>query len=325
MPALPFPGETRQHRVITVAGSRRGALTVQRYLASRWLLLLWLAVVTTNAVAADSGESTPGVYPDARIKMLDNKLRLLDALLHRNEALRRIEESPDTRVSSLLAAARDAFVKARAMRARNELESCEEELRRGLEAISTASRMAGDPEHEAQLARNRYQNLSQLVSGFNEAFTRILAERPEEARLLDLSRVDKLMQRAQAHAQRQEFEAAIGLAQEARSLLEQALASSRHQQTLVYELRFATPADEYAYEDRHNRGHEALIRLLLAERAFPEEDRNSVLAALDENARQRAEAAALADRGRTPEGIRRLEQASAKLTQTLRRLGVPVE
>jgi hypothetical protein len=289
------------------------------------LLLILTNLLTTTAVATETGAIAPAPYPEARLKLLDNKIRLFDTLLHRNEAIRRIEQSQSQQVRDLLATARAAFDQAQALRASGGIEECEREVSRGLEAFSSASRLVGDPQYQAQIARNRYRDLQQLVAGFNKAFTRIVAERIEEARLLDLSRVDRLMQRAEAHAQRDDYEAAIALAHEARGLLELALSSSRHQQTLVHELKFASPAEEYAYETQHNQGHEALIRLLLVERTYQDEVRSTALSILDENARWRSEAEALVARGQTPKAIRRLEDANARLTQALRQLGVPIQ
>ena len=297
----------------------------RRLTARLWLLLAM--VVATGAVADPpvADKAGAGAEPEARLKLLDNKLRLLDTLLHRGEAAQRIDQGAATEAKTLLGTARAAFDKARRLRLANALDECEAELGRGLQAFTSATRLAGDPERQRRLVREHYGELTRRVAGFREAFVRIVAERPVEARLLDLNDVDKLVQRAGNKAARNDYEAANVDAIQAADLLERALTRARHQQTLVYEIKFNSPAEEYAYETERNRGHEALIRLLLGERSLAEAERRSVLAVLEDNALLRARAEALAARGDNAAAIRRLEQATEILTQALRQLGAPVE
>lgn len=293
--------------------------------------LLLLAIATAGAQQAgeeaarapvDAGEADRS---EARTRLLDNKLRLLEALLHRGDAAARIELGTHAEAKSLLAGARTALEAARsACGAQLPAAPCEMQLNRGLKAFTAAAQLAGDPERQERLAGERYHELTRRIGGFREAFVRITAENPADARLLDLDRVDRLADRAAASARQRDFEAANTLAAQAAELLEQALAQARHRRTLVHALRFDSPAEEYTYESERNRGHEVLIRLLMTERTLPEGERRSILMMLEDNARARAEAEALAARGEAPAAIRRFEQATESLVRALRRLGAPI-
>lgn len=138
-----------------------------------------------------------------------------------------------------------------------------------------------------------------------------------------LARIDQLLAEADRLAAQTRLQEATGKAEAAKRIAIQALVRLKSGETVTHELRFATPADEYAYEVRRFESNKMLVGMQLQEGA-PAATRSRVTQELEAARKLRQEAANDAGAGRHDEAVKRMESAGTHLNRALQALGVPV-
>lgn len=194
-----------------------------------------------------------------------------------------------------------------------------------LRALGQALRAARSGQADAAAWRSRYYEVSARVAGFREAYARINAEMARtRGGVLDEPALDALVSQAQTQLQQGSYRESVATLVRAAVMVESALMQMRDKQTLVHELRFNSPDEEYAYEGSRNQSYEMLLQLAMTEGRLASVSQEAGVAALRDNsvARERAQAALHA--GDAKAGIRLLEAATADLMQVLRAGGMPL-
>lgn len=170
-------------------------------------------------------------------------------------------------------------------------------------------------------AGSPHSDLLDSIAAFRGSFRETAIPRgPAALALLDERRLDALLRQAEQQHKAGKGDAASATLQEAYMLTEQALIRLRDSETVVYERKFRTPADEYRYERELYRSYESLVAKAIGEagKAAPP-DVQAMAAearALDE------QATGAAQRGDYALAIRKSEGASAAMQRALERLGV---
>ena len=206
----------------------------------------------------------------------------------------------------------------------NDIKQCEMHLRQGLEAMSAASRMVKDDKRVKVARKQRYQQLHERVTSFADAYDRVVAEKSmaEVGGLLDRSQINASVKKAEALAQKGDYMTANKHLFQAANSVEAALTQARDKETLIHQLKFETPEDEYAYELQRNNSNQLLI--VVVKRKEPPQGTNikyiEKLAAENDALRQEAES--LFKQGKVRPAIETLEKGTDKLTFVLRLLGV---
>jgi ElaB/YqjD/DUF883 family membrane-anchored ribosome-binding protein len=163
------------------------------------------------------------------------------------------------------------------------------------------------------------------VAGFREAYARINAEKARSrGGVLDEPALDGLLARAEKLLHEGNYKESLASLTRAAVMVESALMQIRNQETLVHELKFNSPEEEYAYERRRNQSYEMLVEMAMTEGKLASVSQEVGTAAMRENraARERAEAALKA--GQAKAGSRGLETATGRLMQVLRAGGLPL-
>ena len=288
------------------------------------LTLLIYAESAVFAVETATLPTAPPAQQGEKQRLLDSKLRLLDMLINKSPAAARIQDSGDAEAKERLDTAISAYQEARNMLQRGQLQEAEIKLDAGLAAVADASHRVVDAQREKQLAQTHYQELSRRVLSYREAFERVVMEKKntDTSALLDHIGLQDALQQAQELAgQNRYLTANIHMARAA-ELLERALSAARHQETLVHELKFATPMEAYAYEKQRNKSYRLLIDMLRAQDTTPQ----AALALIDKfvahNDSLQQEAEILAARGDAPAATGKLEQGTDHLIRALRVGGI---
>ena len=257
-------------------------------------------------------------------RAIDSKLKLLGSLVNKSAAAARISTSSNDRALELLADARTAWQQATKARDSGNLEASEQHVKQGLQAISSASRMVEDAGRVKTAQQQRYQQLRKRVLSFSEAFQRAAAEEPDRSvkDYLNLSEVSGLLQEAEDLAHKGDFAAANQRLVKAADAVELGLSLARDKQTLVHELKFESPEEEYAYEIQRNKGYQQLIDLLKQKRAGSDTKLMYVQKMIVENDRLCEDAEALVRQGDIQAAIRELEKGTSKLERALRASGM---
>lgn len=289
------------------------------------LALVMAAVAATVTVTAGQvviAQETSAVTQRALFKRLTSKLQLLEKLLQGSSLAKRIERSGNSQAEALLATARKSLVQSEEELYAGQYEAAEAAANQGLNAVTTASRMVVDRRYEEAGDRERYQQLRKRVLSFTEAFQRVVIEKQGQdiAGLLDQKKVGELLLDAEGLVQKGNYAMANQRMTEAADAVEHALSRARDKETLLHELKFDTPVDEYNYEKQRNKSYELLVDILEKERKG--KGLEDVRAAIELNRRRRAEADELVDGGDVVAAIRTLEEGTENLARALRRSGL---
>ncbi len=272
------------------------------------------------AAAAQDAQPQMQVQRDA----LARKLKLLDRLLGESPAAARIEHSDDIEAQRLLAVARDALSQATRRYEAGDLGAAEAQIDDGLMAMTDASRRVADTRHQAQQQRKRYQSLTERVTSFLQAFQRVVAEKQGEpvAALLDQEAVSRETAEAAALADEGDYAAANERLKRVAAAIEVALSEARREETLLHELKFDSPEQEYTYEKQRNQAYKLLIELLQAKQSMSETALAHMKSMVLQNEQLRSEADALARSGDTKAAIAKLEKGTESLARALRASGL---
>ena len=295
--------------------------------SGRWRVVAFLSIVlTTHPVLLQAGERNHREVEDDNVfvRSLASKLKLLDRLVHEEKLVMRISASHNEEARRKLAEAQDLWEQAEIGFDAGNHAAAEDLASQGLAAVSVASRQVADASRRLENDRERYEKLRKRVLSFTEAFQRVVAEKSghEIASLLDRGRIDRLLQEAGQYAVSGDYEQANERAAEAAEAVETALASARERDTLLHELSFATPLEEYNYERQRNRSYRLLVDMLEREKVDDSAALVQMRIAVKENDRIRESAEELVKRDNVAAAISLLEQGTDRLAHILRMSGL---
>lgn len=261
---------------------------------------------------------------EAQRAALSRKLKLLDRLLRESPIAARVEQSNDPEAQRLLGEARDAHREATRSYEDGNLGAAEAQVDDGLMAMTDASRKVADTRRQAQQQRESYQSLSERVTSFLQAFRRVVAEKQGEpvAALLDEKSVSRETAEAAALADEGDYAAANQRLKRVAAAIEVALSEARREETLLHELKFDSPEQEYTYEKQRNQAYKLLIELLQSKQPVSETALAQMKSMVLQNEKLRSEADALARSGDTKAAIAKLEKGTERLARALRASGL---
>jgi len=272
-------------------------------------------------------QSPPGYGTDAgttSMRTLASKLQLLGRLVRGDDLVRRVTESDDEEAKNILNRAQELWQLADASFANGDNEAAGSYASEGLAAVTAVSRRVADAGRRAAEDRTRYEKMRRRVLSFSEAFQRVVLEKQGQsvAGLLNMQEVTRLLNEAERYAGNGDYNYAIEHVGHASDLVETALAKARDRDTLLHELKFNTPEDEYEYEKQRNMSYRMLIDILEREKGDNPEGLEMIRTAVEENMRIREEAEGLVQGGDVRAAISRLEQGTESLARVLRMSGL---
>lgn len=280
-----------------------------------------VVVMPAQHLTADVETAGPDL---AAMRALSSKLQLLGRLVHGEDLVRRVTASDDEEARRALARAQELWQLADASFATGDNEAAGNYAGEGLAAVTAVSRMVVDTRRRNSEDKARYETMRKRVLSFTEAFQRVALEKQDRAvaGLLNQPEVTRLLGEAEQYAARDDYAHAIEHVTHASDLVETALAKARDRDTLLHELKFDTPEDEYSYEEQRNMSYRMLVEILEREKADNPEGLASIRKAVEENTRIREEAEGLMKRGDVRAAIGRLEEGTETLARVLRMSGL---
>lgn len=284
----------------------------------RWFSAVLAAIVVTFASTA-SGQTTEGA--EAQRRLLEQKLRLVEMLLKSPAAHAREGEA-----AAGIAAGREALASARSAIDAGDLDKAAAQADLALKSVSAASRRGGPSAPLSESAqRKSLEDLGAQLASYRTSIVE-LGQDPkvgEAARTL-LTRIDAARdESARLASAGQLGEANRSLAGAYRLAVEE-IARLRQGQEVVMSLKFDSPADEFAYEQRRFSSNDILVEQMVAQ-GKAEGGRQALVDKFSAEARRiRDEAEALAKSGDHAAAVARMEQAVGQLNRALQTMGVPV-
>lgn len=277
-----------------------------------WIIRYGLVLACSGLAAAAQGQ-----VGDESRKLVEQKMRLLEMLLASPSA----KADPGgmaERGGKALASAREALAANRP-----------DDAARTLDEVLRSSAAARRPVAETSLPDSAlalaHQNLVEQVATYRASIEDLLAD-PKLA-----AAARGLLVRIDTHAAEARREAGAARLPEANRILGEAyrlavgeLARLRAGQEVVMALRFASPVEEYAYEQKRFESSQMMVGMLAGEGRAEGDRRALVDGFAAEALRLRSEAETLAQAGRHRDAVSLMEKASAQLNRALQTMGVPV-
>lgn len=290
-------------------------------------LALTFVLLLLTGLASVSLAQTPSVDSiEQKRKLIEQKIRLLDMLVN-SPAAKSTAAGRDPDSALLIEKGRQSFESAKQAFADARLEEATRLLDETLKSVSSASR-----------------KLSPGGSGLSESAQRkSLADMAEQvatyrASLVDLARDGKLANEAQqllrqvdalsSESKQLADGGRLGDANKklasAYKLMVEEISKLRAGQEVVMSLKFDTPAEEFAYEQKRFGSNLIMIDMMIAEGRAEGQKRKLVDDYVAEGNKLKGQAEAEAGAQRHKEAVTLMEKASTQLNRALQSMGIPV-
>lgn len=296
------------------------------------------ALMLLSGAASAAETLTPVVKSNARYgtavsvsvssASLDNKLVLVKRLLTQAPAAQRIQQSDSALAKKKLANAQVLYARAQSEYSAGRAATATPLLDEALRDIASASSLVPDMAQEAVRERHQNTQLREAIATFqalqNSLSRRMASAAQTTAVTADVGRIDSLLARADDLMANGNQRDANGVLNSAYKTVVSTLNKMLAAETIVYGLKFDSPADEFRHELARNRSYEELIPIALAQLNTARE--TAVLAErYAQQSRELREAAnKRASSGDYPAAVKAIQDATGHLQRSLRVAGVVV-
>ncbi|MBF0309654.1 MAG: hypothetical protein HQL56_09020 [Magnetococcales bacterium] len=259
--------------------------------------------------------------------LFDQKTQLLDRYLTQSVTTEQVDRLGDVPLKEALSQTRKLREEARQAHDAGDLDKAMMLIDQALKEAVRLSQMAAGPAKQAWNQRVRFEGLLAGVATFEEAYRRnlqlMMAEKgpgvtppvnPDEIRQTVAKAWDLAGQGEHAKAN----ELLFALQQNLIAALKKMLDSK----TLVYQLKFENPQQEYRYEVDRMQGFEALLNMALTRAKINEDGRRFIQERLEKSRAYQQEAEKLAVAGQYAEAIKALENGNEDLSNAMRMAGI---
>lgn len=286
-----------------------------------------LAVLVASWGSAAGAQTPPDVKSDAKNeseRLLSQKAMMLEAYLGSQKVADVLSSGEQKNVEVVERARADLTDGADAL-GKGDLKRAEQSLNAGLRQISTLVLQQGNRAANPAVKKDEFKARRRQIDSFVrslEVGSDPSSLSPWTGRLAvarkGLLQADELFGQekfAEAHARLVSiYEDVVVIVSEA-----------RRNQSIIYRLTFATPADEYAYELERNKSYEILVDIAVAEQQKSDKALRPYISKLVGQSRELQEQAKVqAAGGDHAKAIGTLEAATRHLVQALRSAGVMV-
>lgn len=273
-----------------------------------------------SGTAADSAQNK-----DPRRLVIQQKLKLLEGILASPRA-RQAQEGGDPEAKAHYAKVQRMLEAARAALASGDLEFAGQSLDEALRTVSSTSPQGSKDSTSLSASAQRARNaeLLEQIRSYRGSLADALKDGNRKAATDALAELDRLVAEADKQSAAGRYGEANKLLAEAYRLAVTAVSDVRSGQTVVLSLKFDTPADEFAYEQKRNRSHEMLVDMMIAEGRAEGPKRELVERYVEENRKLRANADSQAKVGDYQAAIKTMEQATSQLVRALQAVGLAV-
>jgi hypothetical protein len=252
-----------------------------------------------------------------------SRLVHVERLLTESSAAKKVDASGKAEAIEMKAAAQAHFDTAKALVDSGDNAAAEAELREAIRLMTTAARAANGDAKVSQKQTDDYDSRKESVTALATAHDRIATEKG----MKDMNAA--LQQKVAADLAASDELLAAGKGDEARAKLDAtyesvkaSLEGLRGGDTLVRELNFETPEDEYHYELDRNDTHRMLVEVLLAEKMQASPMRKTADGFIAKAGELRMEAEQAAGKKKFEEAIRLLEESTKEFIRAIRSAGV---
>lgn len=275
------------------------------------------------AFSSLSAAEDPGVDVEKSQRLAEQKLKLVEMLVNSPKA-QAASESGDAETVALITHGRELLDQARQALASQHYDAAAKALDEALKNVSKAnSRSSGGLSDSVQ--KQRLQEMTEQVDTYRASLSELGKTKGNAAGVqATLQQVDALVAESRKLAAAGHLGEANKKMAEAYQLETGEISRLRAGQEVVLALKFDTPADEYAYEQKRFQSNEILVNMMINEGRAEGERRQMVDNFLKEAAKLKEEAAGFAQSKNHKEAVTAMEKAIGWLNRALQSMGVPV-
>lgn len=289
-----------------------------RPIMTRWSAALVVALVAGTAAAQSSGD-------DQKRRLVEQKIRLVEMLI--NSPAAKNAAGRDDEAATLVRDGRQGIEAAKKSLDDGRLDEASKLLDEALKSVSAASRKLsaeGGGLSDSALKKT-LQDLTDQVASYRASVADLGrdAKVGAAAKAL-LGRIDALSSEAQQLARGGRLGDANKKMAEAYKLAVEEISRLRAGQEVVMSLKFETPADEYAYEQKRYASNEILVEMMIGEGRAEGDKRKLVDQFVEEGRKLKVQAEAQAGAGKHKDAVGLMEKATGQLNRALQSMGVPV-
>lgn len=296
-----------------------------------------VVVVNKGAAQAEvdrllaSGEAAPGTegsrveQKDVPVDRAKQKIMLAEMMLQ-SGASKAVATSGTESTKAAIAGANEKLTAARQELARGNNGQALAMADSALKLITSATQNTTSDDQLKQ-QRARYSDSLETLKNFQDShkqnFERAVKKRGTAPAVdYDHAKVDRMIVQARGLADKNQFEQASQQIVAAERLVTQAIHSMLNAQTIVYDLNFESPAEEYSYELKRFVSYEELIPVAIEEKKPAEAVVKLMGTYVDKGRAQKTDAEQKAKGGNYPEAISLLLAATEEIRRALRLAGV---
>lgn len=308
--------QCRNHRnmgaAIHVVDSEAEAVDKRAELAAAREALPEVVEVDRRPVAASEAE-------------VSQKIAFADQYLNESAAADRVRDSGIESAINLFRAALQTYVDARAAHERGDLDIALLLVDTSMRMMSEASLFVPrDIEGEAQRAQfeNHYEGARTFLDSYNRNVERMGQRDRDKIEHVDVRGIEASMARAREHADRGRYADGIALLSDAQQTLTRALTGMLADESISYELDFATPKEEYEYELSRYESYERLVPIAIEQRRPSQQQQDLMMRSVERAQEIRGLVDAEVRRGDFQEAILMLQGATSHIQRALQIVGV---
>lgn len=285
---------------------------------------LFVRMITIGLAAVALASGPAAAAPEAAAAAdVSSRLVYVERLITESSAAQKVDTSGNAEAVAMKAQAQAHFDEAKKLAGRGDDEAAEAELREAIRLMTSAARAANGDSKVSQKQTDDYGTRKESVTALAKAHDRIATEKG----MKDMNRA--LQDKVAADLAASDELLAQGKGDEARTLLDAtyesvkaSLEDLRGGDTLVRELNFETPEDEYLYELDRNDTHRMLVEVLLAEKMQASPMRKTADGFIATAGELREQAEEAAGRKKFEDAIRLLEESTKEFIRAIRSAGV---
>jgi tetratricopeptide (TPR) repeat protein len=274
---------------------------------------------------AASGSSKKSAGPSVTEAKVKQKLVFAEMIIN-SQTAKRVMASQNDEAKKILENARKILAEGKEKSKAGALSEALDMFNRSLKMMREAKRLVPTNADIAQLAES-YKEMLTEIKDYQKSHKDNIKHMEKTGAIPDEARYDEeafsqMLAEAQSLADKKDYAKANVLLKQAQKVVTEALHKMLDSKTLVYDLNFETPADEFAYELKRFSGYEELIPVAIEAKKPAAGAIKLMDSFLNKGRKRRDEAQTKADAGDYDAAIAMLQQATKSVRRALRMVGV---
>jgi len=269
--------------------------------------------------------TSSGMAQTPQFEALERRLASLEKLIEKSSAATEIQNAGNADADAKREEARKHYQAAVSARDQGDETGLQQSMYKATSAMFQAVRLAKVPESQDKARWVPYEQRLQTVNALRDSYERICKEKTGENECEKaMASIQRDMADAEDARKIDNLEKATKFLDAAYAQLKVGIEALRGGETLVRELKFETPADEFAYEIDRNDTHQMLIKVLVEERLQGKDDtlRKAVEKRVESARQIRIEAEEQASRGDFDAALKSIDESTRELVRAIRTAGV---